>query len=63
MTSVLTQPVREDMEEPKGKSYSPRRIETMSPSGLSPAFEKEILQGYWNQRLEPNTKEDRRAKS
>ena len=66
MSSVLTQPVREDMEEPKDKSYSPRRIETMvddmirnsppmSPV-LSPAFEREILQGYWNQRLEPNTK-------
>ena len=66
MSSVLTQPVRKDMEEPKDKSYSPRRIETMvddmirnSPPKspvLSPAFETEILQGYWNQRLEPNTK-------
>ena len=66
MTSVPAQPVREDMEEPKDKSYSPRRIETMvddmirnsppmSPV-LSPAFETEILQGYWIQRLEPNRK-------
>ena len=64
MTSVRTQPVRKDMEEPKEKSYSPRRIETMmddrtrdspslSPPVLSPAYKTGMLQGYRNQDLEP----------
>ena len=64
MTSVQTQPVRKDMEEPKDKSYSPRRIETMvddrtrdspslSPLILSPAYKTGMLQGYRNQDLEP----------
>ena len=64
MSSVLTQPDRKDMEEPKDKSYSPRRIETMvdertqdspslSPPILSPAYKAGMLQGYRNQDLEP----------
>ena len=64
MTSVRTQPVRKDMEEPKDKSYSPRRIETMvddrtrdspslSPPILSPTYKTGMLQGYRNKDLEP----------